>query len=109
MSMTKNGIVYDLENSPYTHKINNVEFMFSSKLHRHKFKDRLVINRINFQEKFTKKYGIEIDTTLLADVLLYDSIETRGFLLKIIDRGENVWKKDLLSVGVAVMRKNLQE
>lgn len=88
--LTRNGVAYDLENTPYVYKIeygNNVyEFKFSSKLYMDKFMQKSFEHREQVNESLTKRFGFAIENNLLADIKLYASIEKRGFLIANRDR-----------------------
>lgn len=79
--ITKNGVYYDLENSSYRYKVNNLTFVFSSKSHLDKFKSRMKENREKINKSLSNRFNILIDVEQLADVVLYRKIETRGFLI----------------------------
>lgn len=80
--ITKNGICYNLQKSPYKTECENVTFVFSSELHKTKFEKQRKAHRKKINESLTKRFGISVDVSLLADVVLYKRIETRGFLLE---------------------------
>lgn len=80
--MTKDGIEYNLEITPYfVEKEYNgsiLKYKFSSDLYKNKF---LILSKYTPDNKFMKK-GVEIDRTLENDLLLYSAIEKRGFLIE---------------------------
>ena len=79
--MTRNGIEYNLNISPYFCIKNDVKFVFSSQTHLNKFKENIYKNRDNMRESLSRRYGISSNINLLADIVLYKKIETRGFLI----------------------------
>lgn len=79
--ITKHGVCYDLFISSYRTTLNGVTFVFSSKLHLEKFKKNYKDNRVRISDSLSKRFGVQIDVTLLADIVLYKKIESRGFLL----------------------------
>lgn len=90
--MTVNGIEINLDVTPYKISKNydrdnicyeTVQFCFSSKRYLIKFERQLNMNRIAVADKFYKRYGIVLDCTLLADLMLYKSIEKRGYQIVI--------------------------
>jgi YHS domain-containing protein len=109
MTMSRNGVCYDLAQSPYTYQIDNVTYIFSSKSHKQKFKLQYKENRDKFKEKFVKKYGIELDTNCLSDLLLYETIETRGFMLEIESGGYVKCLNEIILSGVNVTKRNLTD
>lgn len=103
--MTRNGIVYKLELSPYTFTIDETTFCFSSKNHLEKFAEKLTENRELIGYSLSKRFGFNINIKLLADIVLYSKVETRGFL--IIRKGETyLCKKDIILSGGKVTKKN---
>lgn len=105
LKMTRNGIVYNLATSPFTIVVDETEYFFSSRLHMDKFTKQLHENRGVFSYKFTNKYNIVIRLTNIADMLLYNKIETRGFY--IIHNGEVYsCKKEVLFDGDHLTKKN---
>lgn len=78
---TRNGVYYNLELSGYRHTIDNITFVFSSQLHKDKFKKKLTENRNKINVSLSKRFNISVDVPHLADIVLYRKIETRGFLV----------------------------
>lgn len=83
--LTRNGIAHDLSVSPYRHIISyddeELTLVFSSKLHQQKFIKRMLENRQKISSSLSNRFGFLINTDVLADLTLYISIESRGFLL----------------------------
>lgn len=83
--LTRRGVTYDLESTPYVYKVQYgsevYEFKFSSKLYLEKFMNKSFEHRILVNESLTKRFGFTIENNLLADVKLYATIEKRGFLI----------------------------
>ena len=84
--LTRGGIAYDLNKSPYKHEViyNNEEitFVFSGEYNLNSFKNKLNENRERISESLTKRFKLDITCDLLADIKLYTSIEKRGFLIE---------------------------
>lgn len=78
---SRSGVCYDLENSEYKSTQNGLTFVFSSQLYKDKFESRVKENRDIINYSLTKRFGISIDVSTLADVVLYRKIEKRGFLI----------------------------
>ena len=85
--LTRNGICYDLEVSPFTieryyndHSI-VVQYVFSSELYTNKFTEKQNKNRDSINQSLSKRFGLNIQNDLLADINLYSKIEKRGFLI----------------------------
>lgn len=107
--ITRNLIFYDLENSPYTFNTGRIVYCFSSKLHLCKFKKQILENRDTCRTAFENKLKIECDIADLADINLYEKIETRGFLLKCNALGKEgiiCQKSRLLLSGEILIVKN---
>ena len=85
-SLTKSGIAYDLNLSPYKFKISYgdeyVEYTFSSELYRDKFRDKIQDHRNKINMSLSKRFGYEITNNILSDIKLYTATEKRGFLLE---------------------------
>lgn len=79
--ISRNGVVYDLNISPYRHTVNGLTFVFSSKLHLDKFIKKLKENRDIINYSLSKRFNMTVDVSQLADVVMYRKIETRGFLI----------------------------
>lgn len=102
---SRKGIFYDLNVSEYRVTLNNITYVFSSELHRQKYNERVSENRKVFNSKLTKRYGIEIENNIMADLTLYKSVETRGYLV-INGVGEKLCKETIKLDGVKVMKKS---
>ena len=79
--ITRNGIVYDLRLSPYSIKIGDVTYYFSSKNHLEKYSEQLYDNRNAIRISLSGRFGIDVNLSLLADIVLYGKVETRGFFI----------------------------
>lgn len=85
--MTRNGIVHDLRKSPHKFIISYKEnyfvtFFFSSELYKTKFEERLYEHRQLINSKLSKRFHFAIQNESISDVVLYSTIEKRGFLIK---------------------------
>lgn len=78
--MTKDGIEYDFNKTPYevSKKYNGsiLTYKFSSEFYKNKF---IILSRESRVNKKLKLLGINYDETLLHDIKLYSLIEKRGF------------------------------
>lgn len=103
--MTRNGIVYNLELSPYKATVEGVTYMFSSVNHLNKFMEKLNENRDIISYSLSKRFSISVNLDILSDVVLYSKVETRGFLIN--HKGVTYsCKKDIILSGVILMKKN---
>lgn len=103
--VTRNGIYLDLEKSPYKVKVNGLTYYFSSDLHMLKFQDRLQETRKEIDLKLTARYRVAIRFPALADLTLYQKIETRGFLV-VNERGVKICKENLILNGGTLTLKD---
>lgn len=81
MTLTKNGICYDLKDSPYFCSVGFYTFFFSSPVHLNKFRRELEANRGWLNDSMTRRFKFNMSLDVLADFSLYRKIETRGFLI----------------------------
>lgn len=79
--MTRNGIFYNLELSPYTLNYCGYIFYFSSKLHLKKYKEKINNYHEIITESLSNRFGYKINIELLSAINLYLKIESRGFLI----------------------------
>lgn len=85
--LSRNGIANDLTISPYKQEVvynglDSLTFVFSSKLYKKKFNERLEDHRIKFNDMLSKRIGFEVENNKLCDIKLYSMIEKRGFLIQ---------------------------
>ena len=80
--MTRNGIEYNLGKSTFLTEINGFCFHFSSLVHKENFENKMKENRKKISESLSSRFKINIDSVLIADIVLYQKIETRGFYIK---------------------------
>lgn len=108
-SLTKSGIAYDLNLSPYTFKVsygeNYIVYTFSSELYRDKFREKIQDNRSKINSSLSKRFGYEITNNVLSDVKLYSTVEKRGFLLETEEERFECLSTILLD-GNHLMKKN---
>ena len=113
MQLTRRGVCYDLYKTPFTYEesyngTTNIKYMFSSQLLLDKFMEKLEQNRKRINTSLLKRFKFEITQNIICDIRLYQSIETRGFL--ICSNGEYIECLDHIQLnGVEVMKKNLDE
>lgn len=78
--MTKGGVERNLPCSPYSHKLNNLTFYFSSRIYKEKFVSALANYTHDFRLTLEKKLSIAvIGCEDIASILLYKRTEKRGF------------------------------
>lgn len=79
--MTKNGVERDLIKSPYFLTYNGTTYFFSSMLHLNKFKSTRIDNKDKILSSLFKRFKIKLNIPIVYDIILYQKIETRGFLI----------------------------
>lgn len=105
-TMTRGGIEYNLNISPYRYKTDNgATFVFSSKYHLDCFMNRQGENRNKINESLSNRFNYYVEFNFLADCVLYKQIEQRGFL--ILKDGENYKCQNIIKfVGEQPTKKN---
>lgn len=83
MTKTRNGIYYNLKKSEYTVEVNNIKYFFSSQRHLEKFLEQLEENREILAYSLYKRFKVWVSADELFDLVLYNKIESRGFLIEI--------------------------
>lgn len=78
---TKNGVCYDLENSPFMFSTAFFCYSFSSGKHLEKFKDNVDKRRDWLTDSMSRRFHFYIDMSLVAELQLYMQVETRGFFI----------------------------
>lgn len=106
--LTRSGVAHDLNISPYKQvvKYDNEElmFVFSSEFYRKKFEDKIEDNRNKINKSLSNRFGFEVRNNLLADIKLYLTTETRGFL--ILGKEIFLCPSSLVLSGEKVMKRN---
>lgn len=108
-NLTRGGVCYDLDKSPYRHKVeykeHELEYVFSSQYYKNNFINRLEEHRKTVSASLSKRWGFMISNDLISDIKLYEKIEKRGFL--IIKEGESItWLENLELDGENLMTRN---
>lgn len=106
--LTRSNIAYNLSVSPHRLTVDygesSLQFVFSSELYKYKFLEKQEQTREQVNNSLSKRFGVEVNFPILADLRTYTTIEKRGFLLvrngveiecpdKIILDGENLTLK----------------
>lgn len=85
VKLTRNGVCYDLRNTPYTHTVQyhdyKIVFHFSSELNRKRFEERILDNRQTINNSLTNRFNLTIKLNKLSDIDLYTKVEKRGFYI----------------------------
>lgn len=84
------GIYYDLKASPYCSLVKygcfKIKYVFSSELYLSNFTERMKANREEINSSLAKRFKLNLEVDVLADLKLYSSIEKRGFLIFLEDK-----------------------
>lgn len=96
--ISRNGVCYDLNISSYRCKVDDLTFVFSSRLHLDKFKQKLTENRDTINNSLSKRFNMNVDVSPLADLVLYRKIESRGFLV-LSNEGIELCQNNITFVG----------
>jgi len=102
---TRRGVAYNFRASPYRFRIDSTIYIFSSRLHLDKFKFAYLENRVAQNLKLEKRYGYTINFTTYHDLVLYEKIESRGFLIE--DNDRNFIEKLEVSIKGEKLERNI--
>lgn len=109
VKLTRNGVCYDLRNSPYVHTVQNegggrTLYHFSSELNRQRFESRILDNRQKINTTMGNKFNVKFKLNRLADIDLYTKVEKRGFY--IVDNGRIIeWQDEIVISHEQVVRQ----
>lgn len=87
-NLTRNGVCYDLPNSPYTFEWRGIVWFFSSNAHRSKFIHGVRDRELWLDDSLSRRFRCTIHLPIVADVQLYTQIEKRGFYAQTNDGAE---------------------
>lgn len=109
VKLSRGGICYNLEVTPFTvvkkYDDKKIIFGFSSEYYKNKFELKLNDHREKINESLSKRFGLIYFNPLLADIVLYSKVETRGFYLLINDEEYKCLNNIKLN-GVNLIQKN---
>lgn len=109
MGLTRDGIAYDLNISPYRLEVPyegcSLTYVFSSELYKGKFYDRFLENREKIGNSLSNRFGFQIENDMLCDIALYGNIEKRGFMIL---KGEDkiVCQESIILDGAKLTKKS---
>lgn len=96
--MTRNGIEYDLEKSPYTASIKTTSdelvLFFSSLLNLEKFGGRYDDYVKEIDKSLSKRFSVNFHLPLMGAVSLYRKVERRGFAIYSTNREKMLTEED---------------
>lgn len=106
--LTRSGIAHNLSISPYKvvvdYQSGELTYVFSSELYKNKFIDKLEDNREKISKSLSNRFGFTVINNMLADVKLYITTETRGFL--ILGKEEYTCQSIIVLAGENLIQKS---
>lgn len=108
---TRNEIYYDLSQTAHTLNVDygeqTLRYHFSSALYRFKFQQRMHDNRAIIRESLSNRFGIDINSIIIADLRLYNMIEKRGYYIKnLTSGGTHTCQKSIILNGLKMTMKD---
>lgn len=88
LKLTRNGVCYDLRETPYIYEWRGITYHFSSEGHRAKFIRDLRKKELWLDDSLSRRFKVTISMPILADLQLYTQVETRGFYIVTNDNAE---------------------
>lgn len=79
--LTRYGVCYNLENSPYIFKTLSTTFHFSSQFYFEKFVEEYRQHRKKIADSLSLRFNFGVTFDSVADIVLYSRIEKRGFYI----------------------------
>lgn len=90
VKLSRGGICYNLEMTPFLksdkYDETKVVFHFSSDFYKNKFESQVEEHREKINQSLSKRFGLTYINPILADIVLYSKVESRGFYLLINDK-----------------------
>lgn len=80
--ISKNGVCYDLPDSPYKYEWRGMVFFFSTEHHRAKFIREIRAREEWLDDSLSRRFRVTVHLPILADIQLYSQVETRGFYIQ---------------------------
>lgn len=104
--LTKSGVCYALHRSPFATHRNGCNFYFSSLTHLNKFKREVRKKEEWLCDSFSRRFNVGlIDVNIIADIQLYQQVESRGFYITTTD-GEVFSSWEEVKLGGLRLSKN---
>ena len=96
MALTRNGVCYNLQETPYTYEWRGITYHFSSPNHRAKFIRELKKKEMWLNDSLSRRFKVTVKMEILADIQLYTQVETRGFYIITNDQCEYTSPQQML-------------
>lgn len=81
VKLSRYGVCYTLEDSPFESRRNGWRFKFSSQKHKDRFDELAHVREDWLIDSLSRRFGVVFDAALLADLQLYSQVEKRGYLV----------------------------
>lgn len=78
-NLTKHGVTYDIRNTPFTTLRNGFVWHFTSLKRQRKFESKAPVNEQWVNDGLSRRFKCAVHLPILADIQLYQQIETGGF------------------------------
>ena len=91
--LTKGGIEFDLNESPFYYTLEGLTFYFSSNFYKNKFMENCLSYARCENTKILSKYKVYINMKIFLLISFYAKIEKRGFRIH-----DNVNNKEITSI-----------
>lgn len=88
VDLTRNGVCYQLDESPYIFEWRGICWHFSSEPHRAKFIRNVRDREMWLDDSLSRRFKCTVHLPIVADVQLYSQIEKRGFYVCTNDGAE---------------------
>ena len=109
VKLTRNGVCYNLQETPYKYENGKIILHFSSLKNMEKFHSRKTEERNKLYRSLYNRFKISINISILSDILLYTKIEKRGFFITLLN-GEEITCLDNLTLGgIQIKKKDLRK
>ena len=86
---SKNGVFYELKESPYSFMYGDCTFFFSSRKHLSSFMDKICVRTQWLDDSMEKRFHFYVNMQLVAAFQLYFTVETRGCYVR-LENGEEL-------------------
>lgn len=80
-NLTKNGVCYELTNSPFYSHYKGMAFYFSSIKHKDAFDSKVQVRVPWLNDSISRRFKFSVNMEWVAVIQLYRQVETRGFLI----------------------------
>ena len=95
---SKNGVFYELKESPYSFMYGDCTFFFSSRKHLSSFMDKICVRTQWLDDSMEKRFHFYVNMQLVAAFQLYFTVETRGCYVR-LENGEELTCRENLRLN----------